>query len=79
MEDSVHDDPHDNADMPAITNPAAAVVVRGEDDVIGQEASILYHDMLKQLLNYSVLPVKACPRKDPSSKTQCNEAFLTCP
>lgn len=49
----------------------ATLKVLVEDDVIGHPASITYHDCLKQLADYLVLPVNMCPAKDPNTKVEC--------
>lgn len=43
-----------------------------EDDVIGRPASIVYHNSLKQLTEYLVLPISTCARNDPNTNTPCN-------
>ena len=59
MEDTVHDAP-DNApdqtmaDIPTLPDAAKVMV---EDDIIGHPASIAYHDSLKRLAEYLLLPV----------------------
>ena len=73
IEDTVHDAP-DNAtdptmsDMPTFSEAAKVVV---EDDIIGHPASIAYHDSLRQLAEYLLLPVSVCPAKDPNSNVKC--------
>ncbi|CAM4574040.1 unnamed protein product [Leuciscus chuanchicus] len=73
MEDTVHDAP-DNApdktmaDMPTLSEAAKVMV---EDDIIGHPASIAYHDSLKQLAEYLLLPVSMCSAKDPNRKAEC--------
>ncbi|XP_065133775.1 uncharacterized protein [Paramisgurnus dabryanus] len=73
MEDTVHD-ATDNApdktmaDMPTLPEAAKVMVV---DDIIGHPASIAYHDSLKQLAEYLLLPVSMCSAKDPNSKAEC--------
>lgn len=75
MEDSVldaADQPQDPTTTETDTTPlkdaAAALVV---DDVISQHASITYHNSLKQLAEYLVLPVDMCTTKNPTTKQQC--------
>ncbi|XP_065099320.1 uncharacterized protein [Paramisgurnus dabryanus] len=73
MEDTVHD-ATDNApdktmaDMPTLPEAAKVMV---DDDIIGHPASIAYHDSLKQLAEYLLLPVSMCSAKDPNSKAEC--------
>lgn len=73
MEDTVHDAP-DNApdktmaDMPTLPEAEKVMVA---DNIIGHPASIAYHDSLKQLAEYLLLPVSMCSAKDPNRKTEC--------
>ncbi|XP_026177256.1 uncharacterized protein LOC113138747 [Mastacembelus armatus] len=43
-----------------------------EDDIVGHEASIVYHDSLKQLVTHLILPVKTCTAKDPAAQVECH-------
>ncbi|XP_073712972.1 uncharacterized protein [Misgurnus anguillicaudatus] len=70
MEESVHDDPDVEKQDAAI--PPNAAMALTEDDVIGQPASVVYHDVLKQLLDYLVLPIERCYFKESTTGTQCN-------
>lgn len=56
------------ADMPTFSEEAKVMV---EDDIIGHPASIAYHDSLKQLAEYLLLPVSMCSAKDPNRKEEC--------
>lgn len=53
---------------PAISNK---LEVMCEDDIVGHQASIVYHDSLKQLATHLILPVKTCTAKDPESQLEC--------
>lgn len=53
---------------PAIPNK---LEVMCEDDIVGHQASIVYHDSLKQLATHLILPVKTCTAKDPESQVKC--------
>ncbi|KAF3695393.1 hypothetical protein EXN66_Car011069 [Channa argus] len=39
-----------------------------EDDIVGHQAAIVYHDSLKQLATHLILPVNTCRAKDPSTQ-----------
>lgn len=74
IDQSVHDDPEEedcaeNLDS-ALPPEAARVII--EEDLIGQPASIVYHDVIKQLLDFLVLPINKCSGKDPNTKETCN-------
>ncbi|KAL0973307.1 hypothetical protein UPYG_G00201750 [Umbra pygmaea] len=73
MEDTVHGS-EDNSQDPTTANlppiPENAKV-QVEDDVTGRQASITYHDCLKQLGEYLVLPVNMCNAKDSHTKVEC--------
>ncbi|KAK7158576.1 hypothetical protein R3I94_005031 [Phoxinus phoxinus] len=49
-----------------------SLMVAVEDDIIGQGASIAYHDCLKQLADYLILPDIMCNAKDPQTKKKCS-------
>ncbi|XP_067378448.1 uncharacterized protein [Channa argus] len=42
-----------------------------EDDIVGHQAAIVYHDSLKQLATHLILPVNTCRAKDPSTQVEC--------
>ena len=68
----VHDavDPsHDSTSKEPPLPEAIKIIV--DDDVIGHPASIVYHDCLRQLAEYIVLPMSKCTAKDPVTKQQC--------
>ena len=72
MEESVHDavDPsHDSTSKEPPLPEAIKIIV--DDDVIGHPASIVYHDCLRQLAEYIVLPISKCTAKDPVMKQKC--------
>ncbi|XP_016116920.1 uncharacterized protein [Sinocyclocheilus grahami] len=72
MEDMVHDVLHSHnpssTEMPPTKDSLKVQVV---EDATGHSASIVYHDCLKQLANYLVLPVTKCNAHDINTKLQC--------
>ncbi|KAJ0060515.1 hypothetical protein NL108_014994 [Boleophthalmus pectinirostris] len=71
MDETVHDEPDDCETVEDAVPPDTAMAVI-EKDVLGKQASIIYHDVLKQLLDYLILPVDKCTAQDPISKVSCN-------
>ena len=73
MEDTVHDDQDNTSDPSASDMPTfpESIKVIVEDDIIGHYASIAYHESLKQLAHYLLLPINICPVKDPQTKVEC--------
>lgn len=47
-----------------------AIKVLVEDDIIGHPASIVYHDCLRQLAKYIVLPITKCSKYNSVTKPQ---------
>ena len=70
MEDTVHDDQDNTSDPSAsdMTTFPESIKVIVEDEIIGHYASIAYHESLKQLAHYLLLPINMCPTKDPRNK-----------
>lgn len=69
LEEAVHRTVYHNSaeDVPLTESLMVAV----EDDIIGRGASIAYHDCLKQLADYLILPDSMCKAKDPQTKKKC--------
>ncbi|KAK7898837.1 hypothetical protein WMY93_019690 [Mugilogobius chulae] len=74
LEESVHDEPDDDLNKPETLTPPEAAAVLIEEDVIGKPASIVYHDVIKQLLDFLVLPIDRCSMKDRITKEPCSAA-----
>ncbi|KAK7888818.1 hypothetical protein WMY93_024378 [Mugilogobius chulae] len=74
LEESVHDEPDDDLNKPETLTPPEAAAVLIEEDVIGKPASIVYHDVIKQLLDFLVLPIDRCSVKDRITKEPCSAA-----
>lgn len=49
----------------------AVMRVLCEDDIVGVPASIVYHNSLKQLVQYLNIPVRACTAMDWTTKQRC--------
>ncbi|KAK7904093.1 hypothetical protein WMY93_016700 [Mugilogobius chulae] len=69
MEETVHDEPEDIA--LEISTPPDALTVLSDEDLIGKPASIVYHDVFKQLLDFLILPIERCPGKDRVTNEAC--------
>ncbi|XP_077053495.1 uncharacterized protein LOC143703904 [Siphateles boraxobius] len=69
LDETVHDDPEDKEDEShEFTTPPDAPMVLTEEDVIGRPASIVYHDVIKMLLDFLILPIEKCTVKDSITK-----------
>ncbi len=71
IEETVHDVANPSHDAARKEPPPEAIKILVEDDVVGHPASIVYHDCLRQLAEYIVLPMTKCTAKDPVTKQQC--------
>ncbi len=67
----MHDVVNPSHDAARKEPPPEAIKILVEDDVVGHPASIVYHDCLRQLAEYIVLPMTKCTAKDPVTKQQC--------
>ena len=69
----MHDGPDNALDqiMAGIPTLSDAAKVMVEDDIMGHPASTAYHDSLKQLAEYLLLPVSVCSAQDPNRKVEC--------
>ncbi|XP_073721216.1 uncharacterized protein [Misgurnus anguillicaudatus] len=73
LDETVHDDPEINEDeRQEVATPPDAPMVLTEEDVIGRPTSIVYLDILKQLLDFLILPIEKCTVKDSITKAPCN-------
>lgn len=74
LDQSVHDEPEEEDGAENFDNvpPPEAARVLTEEDLIGRPASIVYHDVIKQLLDFLVLPIDKCSGKDPNTKEPCS-------
>ena len=71
LEEAVHGTvQHNSAEDVDVPLPESLRVVV-EEDIIGRGASIAYHDCLKQLTDYLIIPVSMCKAKDPQTNTVC--------
>lgn len=72
MEETVHDalKSHEppSTEMPPLTEAPKVLIV---EDIISNPASIAYHDYLKQLAQYLVLPVNKSNAKDKNTNVDC--------
>ncbi|CAJ1086715.1 uncharacterized protein LOC125294097 [Xyrichtys novacula] len=70
----IEDTVHDMEDQPPEIIPPApgSALVECEEDLIGQQASIVYHRCLQQLVEYLLMPVRTCTYKDPFTRVDCN-------
>ncbi|KAI3366158.1 hypothetical protein L3Q82_009982, partial [Scortum barcoo] len=70
---SIEDTVYDAVDQEPVEPPPVPEKnhVQKEEDVIGHHASIAYHDCLKQLAEYLLLPIPLCTAKDPLTSAEC--------
>uniref|UniRef100_A0A8C6UNC1 Uncharacterized protein n=1 Tax=Neogobius melanostomus TaxID=47308 RepID=A0A8C6UNC1_9GOBI len=73
IEETVLDQPDSSDKQEVIAPPVTAMVVT-EEDVLDKPASIVYHHVLKQLLDFVRLPIDICKAKDSVTKEPCNAA-----
>lgn len=67
-------DPPDSSDKQEVIAPPVTAMVVTEEDVLDKPASIVYHDVLKQLLDFLRLPIDIFKTKDSVTKEPCNAA-----
>ncbi|KAJ8271057.1 hypothetical protein GJAV_G00122270 [Gymnothorax javanicus] len=70
---SVEDTVHDAVDAEPMEQPPVpgTIQIQSEDDILGHPASIAYHDSLKQLAAYLLLPISLCSARDQVTSVEC--------
>lgn len=53
------------------SQPPENITIHSEQDIIGQQASVVYHKYLQELAEYLVIPIRNCVSKDPDTKQWC--------